>query len=183
MHLKKATIVFQSGGQSSRLIRQRTSWPSSWPRLFLAKKTLMRLWPSQNWSLPSGFMVWCWYSIKTVQILKPNTGFLGQGRAKLRVFRNAIARKITQLCPSLTRKPGIGCVAHKHTFILDSCWLHDSNSTLHVASKNVLSIHRSWSNVLLVPVPSPATEWSTGNGGKQSYSWVDGQTWLCMAVV
>ena len=35
-----------------------------------------------------------------------NTGFLSQGRAKLRVFDKAILQKSTQLSPSLTRKPG-----------------------------------------------------------------------------
>ena len=34
------------------------------------------------------------------------TWFSNQGRAKLRVFCEAIARKSTQLSPSLTRKPG-----------------------------------------------------------------------------
>ena len=47
------------------------------------------------------------------------TGFLSQGRAELRDFREAIVRKSTQLSPSLSRKPGT-CYVVQARFVTTS---------------------------------------------------------------
>ena len=56
------------------------------------------------------------------------TGFLSQGRAMLRVFGEAIARKSTQLSPSLTRK----LRARISTALIPSCLLAMAATTLNI---------------------------------------------------